>query len=217
VLPPVWRIVCAVNMCSEACTFTGLVCTRHAQEEPTSARQRSGTSSTRGLLNRYTTSGGSEDLLSAAYGGPASIGAHPTDTLLLKGLQNRNPTDEVSATRCRHQAGMNTRIGSETCRMRRSRMVFQRKRSGPPKENATSSTLLSPPEGGREDPAMRPRSGSRRNSSKVESALPEPRANHGTGNSVLSGSPDDSRKNLPAMNPVLCRSEESSRWSDPEG
>lgn len=62
---------------------------------------------------------------------------------------------------------------------------------------------------------MRPRSGSRRNSPRVESALPEPRANHR--NSVLGGSPDDSRKNLPAMNPVQCRSEESSRWSDPEG
>ena len=123
VLPPVWRMICAVNTRSEACTVTGLVCTRHAQEEPTSARQRSGTSSTRGLLNRYTTSGGSEDLLSAAYGGPASIGAHPTGTLLLKELQSRNPTDEVGATRCRHQAGMNTRIGSEVCRMKRSRMV----------------------------------------------------------------------------------------------
>lgn len=209
-------------------------------------------------------------------------------------LQNRNPTDEVGTTRCCHQAESDARIGSKTCRMRRSRGVFQwatitvdstvdsrgrtppvsppvdsRRRPGSlPKETAVEArhttmgiglrreeepehtreerSRRNAPGGGlrrrrKEDPAVRLRSGSRRSSSKVALALPEPRANHWKAlrgraprtpfrsapegvlpkedarDSARGLQPGDSRKNLPAVNPAQCRSVESSRWRHPKG
>lgn len=76
------------------------------------------TSSTRGLPNRYTTSCGSEDLLPAAHGGPASVSAHPTFALHLyratePELKGTWPRSSPCVTTRRR---MDFRIGSEICR-----------------------------------------------------------------------------------------------------
>ena len=104
----------------------GLACAGHARAEPVNVRQQLGTSSTRGLLSRRATGGGSEDRLSGAHSGPASISAHPTGTLVVNSATEPKPIDGLGTTRCRHQAVGNARIGSKTCRMRRSRVVSQR-------------------------------------------------------------------------------------------